>query len=166
MNKNTANGFEVRPYRAGDEEELLARGLRESDRLELWKLTGLDEATLFKLRLPELKKHQARLGAALWHGNIIALFGVCPADCFKSKGIPWLLAHPDFERQELAVPIARVGQRFTRHWLNYFEILENVCDPKNTKAMNFLSWLGFKFDFEQPLRGPLGHPLLRFWRIR
>lgn len=158
--------FFVRPYQPGDAEKLLKRGLRKSDRLELWKMTGMDEKTLFKLRLPEIEKRQAMLGTVLWRGNIISLFGVCPADYLNCTGTPWLLAHPDFERQELAVPLARVGRRFITHWLKYFEILENICDPENTKAMDFLTWLGFKFDFEQPLRGPMGHTLLKFWRTK
>ena len=162
MNKNTANGFEVRPYRAGDEEELLARGLRESDRQELWKLTGLQPEQAIAEYLPAM--HNAGcVGTMLFEGKVFCLFGVYSFEG-DGKGAPWLIAHSDFERSELAIPIARVCRKFIKHWLRHFGVLENICDAESVKGIEFLLWLGFSFDTELPVRGPLGHDLIRFWR--
>lgn len=165
MNKNTANGFEVRPYRAGDAEKLLKRGLRKSDEAELLKLTGLEAEKALLTYLP-LMEAAGDNSVIEIDGQVSTLFGVCALAGELNAGAPWLLAHPDFEREAVAMNIARLGRVCIAMWLAKFERLENVCDPDNAKGLKFLEWLGFKFDFERPVYGPLGHKLLKFWRVQ
>lgn len=155
--------FEVRPYQPSDAEKLLKRGLRPSDRLELWKLTGLEAEKAMLTYLPILET-AGDTSVIEVDCNVICLFGVCKMDGKQDVGAPWLLAHPDFERKDVSINIARLGSECVAGWLRHFNLLENICDPENTKGLKFLKWLGFNFDFERPVYGPLGHKLLRFWR--
>ena len=91
--------------------------------------------------------------------------GIFPAEeRKKTAAAPWLLAHADFERRETAICMGRLSRRFIEHWLTVFGRLENYADPEHEKSLQYLRWLGFNFDWEQPVRGPLGHELVRFWR--
>lgn len=150
----------VRPAASGDAEALLARGLRPADEREAWKVAGLPPDVALRLTLDG-----SDMAAAILVDNIIvALFGVCSLGALTGTAAPWLLAHTDFERPETAVCMGRISRRFITHWLSVFGRLENYADPEHEKALVYLRWLGFNFDWDHPARGPLGHELIRFWR--
>ncbi len=148
----------VRAFTHGDDAELLRRGLRPHDEREALKAAGMSGAEALRHSLDNSDQAFAiRLG-----GSMAAILGVGST---MGVGIPWLLAHPDFEKPAAAVPMARLVRRFIEHWLAAFGRLENHADPEHAEALKMLRWMGFCLE---PARvaGPLGHELVYFWRER
>lgn len=163
--ENTAN--DARPWRIrvlpttpADVAALLARGLRRADVLESVRVSGLPAGDALRLSVV-----QSVLAATVWaDGQVIAICGVGERGVLSGIGVPWFLAHDDFEHPAIAPVLARVSRRFIECWLRRFTRLENVADPEHDRAMRYLAWLGFSFDRQHLIRGPFGHPLVRFWR--
>lgn len=151
---------EVRRFRAGDDAELLRRGVRESDRKESFKVSGLSVAE----SLPPTLGLSLVSGSVFVDGAIVCLFGVGSHGPLSDTGMPWLIAHEDFERRETAPVMMRISRRMVRQWLTVFPRLENLADPENRASLRYLSGLGFTFDRSDPAFGPHGHELVRFWR--
>ncbi len=147
-----------KPAAFADADALLGRGVREADWQECLKTTGqgLGAALRFSVAASALAV------AACLEGRIIAMFGVGKDP--KGQGIIWLVANPEAEASELAVPLARASRRFVDHWARLYGRLGNVVDPEHVVSLRWLAWLGFDIDRENPVRGPLGHELYRFWR--
>jgi hypothetical protein len=89
---------------------------------------------------------------------------VAEKSALSGAGVPWLLAHADFERRETAVTLMRLSRRFIERWLKVFGSLENVADPEHRVSLKYLTDLGFTFDWGRMVSGPLGHPLVPFRR--
>ena len=152
--------IDVRPFAPGDEDELLARGLRAGDALEAWKVTGMRADAAVRLSV----ERALTAGVIRVENRVTALFGLGKG-CRGGSGIPWMVAHPDFENPAVAVPMARIMRRFLDHWLTVFPRLENCADPDHAHALKVLRWAGFTVE-NTPLRGPLGHKLVYFWRTQ
>ena len=152
--------FELRRFAPGDDEALIARGLRGSDDAECFKTGGLTAAEALRYSV-----RGSDLAAGMWiHGKIAAVCGVASPGALADVGAPWLLAHDDFERADTATAAARASLRLVECWAKEYGRLQNVADPQHTKALRFLDFLGFHFDWGQPVTGPFGHQLVRFWR--
>ena len=151
--------IDVSRFTPGDEAELLDRGLRAADILEAWKVTGMAADKAVRLSL----EGSLMVGTIRINSQVAALFGVAGRGILLHTGIPWLVAHPDFERPAAAVPMARIIRRFLAHWLTVFPRLENVADPGHANALRVLSWCGFSMT-EALFTGPLGHRLIHFWK--
>ncbi len=151
----------VLPYKPGDEEELLERGLRPADIAEGWKTCGIAADAALRLSI----QSSLVAGAIRIDGRVAALFGVSRLGLLDDTGIPWLVAHADFERPAVAVPMARIMRRFLGHWRRVFARLENYADPKHEKALRLLAWAGFSMRVA-PAAGPLGHTLIHFRACR
>lgn len=96
--------------------EALADGLRRSD----WALTGL-------------------VG-----GEPVCMFGVAPVSILNGEGAPWMLATDGLERAQ--VPFLRSCKPVVREMERSYPRLLNVVDARNTVAIRWLRWLGFRFD--------------------
>lgn len=90
----------------------------------------------------------------------IALWGVGPLSLIDGKGCPWLLASDDFETHGLV--IARLSRPLLDRMRSLYPRLENRVDARHTKAMRWLSWLGFAID-PATAWGVEGRPFHRFW---
>jgi len=57
--------------------------------------------------------------------------------------------------------------RRNRNWIDanmkIYDKLENYVDARNTKAINWLKWLGFQFADETVPYGMLKMPFYKFW---
>ncbi len=146
------------PAVVADADALLARGARAADWRECLKTSGksLASALRFSVAASDLAV------AVRYEGRIIALFGVASAGA--RHGLVWLVGNDEAENAELAVPLARASRRFVDCWLRTFKCLHNVVDPDNALSLRWLAWLGFGIDRDNPVRGPLGHELYRFWK--
>ena len=154
---------EIVPTRAGDAERLLERGLREADVLEVWRIGGVspEDALLDSLKDADLA------ATFLRDGEVVGICGVCSLQrsyLTAPVGVPWLLACDEFESPDTAIAMARISRRFIDHWHKIYGRLENIADPLHLKSLPYLHWLGFNFDWDNPLRGPMGDTLVRFWR--
>ena len=96
--------------------------------------------------------------------GVIAICGIGATGVLSGIGRPWFVAHDDFEHPTLAPVLARISRRFIDCWLQRFTRLENLADPEHERAVRYLEWLGFRFDWHKLVRGPFGHPLVRFWQ--
>jgi len=74
----------------------------------------------------------------------IALWGVGPLSLIEGRGCPWLLASDAFE--QLGLDIARLSRPLVAGMRNLYPRLENRIDARHTKAVRWLSWLGFAID--------------------
>jgi hypothetical protein len=151
---------EAKRLRTGDAERLFARGLRDADRREARRISGMsaEEAAANSVAASDA-------AGMLWvDGLPVALFGVARAGLVGRAGVPWLTAHPDFERRETAVVMFRLSRKFIECWLREYGVLENIADPENRVVCRYLRHLGFVFDWSNPVRGPFGHRLVRFVR--
>lgn len=151
--------IELRPYRAGDGDALLRRGLRPADRREARKAAGLEPGAAVSLSLAR----SVCTVCILLEGRVSCLIGIGLLDILENSATPWLLAHEDFEDARVAVPMARRVKRCMDHWLTVFSRLENVVDPDHAAAIRLLEWMDFTIE-TTGIRGPLGHSLLPFWR--
>ena len=148
------------PGTEADVSALLSRGLRDSDRREAWRAAGMSP----EMALPLTVRSSAMTATVKASDSVIAMLGVCPSGMLSNTAAPWLVGHADMESKPHAMPLARGCRRFVDHWLTVFDRLENVADPEHTESMRFLEWLGMTVDYDNPVRGPLGHVLVRFWR--
>ena len=146
------------PAKISDADALLARGVRQADHRECLKAAGMAVG-------PALRASVANSDlavAACLEGKVIAMFGV--GTDAAGHGMVWLVATDEAETPALAVPLARASRHFVECWQRHFKRLHNVVDPEHVASMRWLTWLGFVIDRENPVRGPLGHELYRFWR--
>lgn len=90
----------------------------------------------------------------------IALWGVAPLSLIDGKGCPWLLASDSFE--PLGLDIARLSRPLLAEMRNLYPQLENRVDARHTRAVRWLSWLGFAID-PATAWGVEGRPFHRFW---
>jgi len=90
----------------------------------------------------------------------IALWGVGPLSLIEGRGCPWLLASDAFE--QLGPDIARLSRPLVAGMRNLYPRLENRIDARHTKAVRWLSWLGFAIDPAESW-GVEGRPFHRFW---
>lgn len=93
-------------------------------------------------------------------GQPLALWGVGPHSLLAGRGCPWLLAADDFET--LGPDIARFSRPFLAGMRELYPQLENRVDARHSKAVRWLSWLGFTIDPAMPW-GAEGRPFHRFW---
>lgn len=158
MDKFTASFFEVRPCRPEHWRELAARGLRRADRDEAERLLGIPAELALKLSV----ESSDLAVAVLVNGKACGVFGVGCASLVPYTGAPWLVGHADLELPGVRLPLARTLRRFVRHWLRHYGRLENLADPRNAAAVRLLSWLGFSFDKQAPVKTGSGHFFVRF----
>lgn len=90
----------------------------------------------------------------------IALWGVGPLSLIDGRGCPWLLASDAFET--LGLDIARLSRPLLARMRNLYPRLENRVDARHTRAVRWLSWLGFAIDPAMAW-GVEGRPFHRFW---
>ncbi|MGQ0585441.1 MAG: hypothetical protein ACT4O6_26165 [Reyranella sp.] len=93
-------------------------------------------------------------------GSPIALWGVGPLSLIQGRGCPWLLASDGFE--QLGLDIARLSRPLVVSMRTLYPRLENHIDARQTKAVRWLSWLGFTID-SPTAWGVEGRPFHRFW---
>ena len=93
-------------------------------------------------------------------GRTIAMWGVGPLSLVDGRGCPWLLAADAFEA--CGRDIVRLSRPLLASMRDNYPHLENRVDARHTRAVRWLSWLGFTIDAAAPW-GVEGRPFHRFW---
>jgi hypothetical protein len=137
--------------------DCLGRRLRAADVEEIRAASGLAPAEALR-RSYELSSHVWTVRGD--DGRPIALWGVGPLSLIEGRGCPWLLAADAFET--LGPGIARLSRPLLAAMRDLYPRLENHIDARHTKAVRWLSWLGFTIDPAKPW-GVEGRPFHRFW---
>ncbi len=148
---------DVRPFTPGDDAELLERGLRPCDIREAMKVAGLSPARAVGISII----NSDFVDTVRLDGKVAALLGA--GGGWGGIGIPWLLAHQDFEHPAAAVPMARLVRRRMDRWVNVYGRLENYADPEHAAALRLLTWMGFRL-MPSKIKGAFGDELVYFWR--
>jgi len=136
-----------------DIESLVPR-LRQGDIDECEALFGKGsvlEATLHGLR-PE-----GVAFVAVREGETIAVFGVCPGD-EPGVGTPWLVGTETLDR--CARELIAEARTVLPIWRQFYPILRNVVDVRNSKSIRWLKRLGFTLRTPEPMgmAGEMFHP--------
>lgn len=81
-------------------------------------------------------------------GQVVAVFGDAVFSLLGSVGVPWMISTVHVQKHAkafLKVCKPQVQQMLTRH-----HHLMNYVDARNTVAIRWLKWLGFKFEPAAP----------------
>lgn len=97
--------------------------------------------------------------AGLVDGEVVCIFGVCPASLLTGFGVPWLVATNRLERVQ--VTFLRHCRPVLSQMLAIYPRLENFVDTRNTAAKSWLHWLGFTLHEPKPY-GALQYPFHHF----
>lgn len=97
--------------------------------------------------------------AGLVDGEVVTIFGVCPASMLTGFGVPWLVGTDRLE--SVQVTFLRYCRPMLGEMINLYPRLENFVDTRNVAAKAWLHWLGFKLQDAQPY-GALQLPFHRF----
>lgn len=97
--------------------------------------------------------------AGLIDGQVVAIFGVCPASLLTGFGVPWLVGTDRLEAVQLT--FLRHCRPVLGQMLELYPRLENFVDTRNTAAKSWLHWLGFTLHEPKPY-GALQYPFHHF----
>lgn len=95
----------------------------------------------------------------VWHGEIIGVFGLSPMSLMGEVGVPWLLGTE--QMRDIKYTFARQSLLFIRKMLEFYPVLTNFVDARNTLSIKWLKWLGFEIQSPKPF-GPAGMPFHQF----
>ena len=90
--------------------------------------------------------HEALAGADLqalrWGGRLVCLFGAQPFPGCPGVGVPWMLCTTILQ----SVPrraMAEISKRVAAEWRRKFTTLTNLIHRHNSRALRYVTWLGF-----------------------
>lgn len=132
-----------------DEVSAIAAIVRPADIAELTEALGIPiEQALYEAVTGSLRAQKIVAG-----GQVVAVFGDAVHSILGGIGVPWLISTIHVERHAksfLKVCKPEVMDMLTRH-----QTLINYVDVRNSVAIRWLQWLGFKFGDAVPY-GPHG----------
>jgi hypothetical protein len=96
--------------------------------------------------------------AVIREGRVVALFGVVAFP--GGGGGPWMLGADDLKRCK---SLLRVCRALLDEWLLRYGWLANAAWSKNTVHIEWIRWLGFRFEGEDTRNGEV---FLHFYRTR
>jgi len=134
----------------------VADNCRKTDKAELFALALIDPYNAIK--------DGVETSETSWTGLInnvpVCIFGVCPVGgLFGNMGRPWMIGTDLIDQH--AITFLRRNKKFVKMMLNQYGYLSNYVDCRNTKAIQWLRWLGFSFNEPEPM-GPFMLPFMRF----
>ena len=95
----------------------------------------------------------------LYKDRVVCMYGVAEISILSNIGIPWLLGTDEIEEH------SKYFLRQNRYYMNdikkKYSYLFNFVDARNTVAIRWLKWLGFKVSEAQPF-GPDEMPFHKF----
>lgn len=134
----------------------LAPRMREADRQEIAAASGEDPETalLAGVALSPVS------WAYLHNGEVLAIYGAAMYPGRPGVGIPWLLGAEGLEKHK--VYFVRQSKPYLKKVLEYFDVLENWVDCRNTASIQWLAWCGFALAEVEPFYGIQRLPFIRF----
>ncbi|MDT8419345.1 MAG: hypothetical protein RQ754_02850 [Desulfuromonadales bacterium] len=135
---------------------MIAQNVREDDRREFAALWTTAEQAM-RAGLPS--------ATAAWTGLVddepICMFGVSPVGfLLPEQGRPWMMGTDRLD--EHAVLFLRRCRPVIRDMLRLYPHLVNHVASFNVRAVQWLKWLGFSVDEENPVNLGKGVPFYRF----
>ncbi len=146
-------------FKKADEMEarFIATHVREADYLEL------ADGTLthpYDAMIRAINDDPERSVTAYINGIPVCMFGVTPAGICLSSGIPWMIGTHFIDKTPKS--FLRKCRDVVCKISNNFDYLVNYVDARNTRAVEWLKWLGFTINEAEPY-GPKGLLFHKFW---
>jgi hypothetical protein len=132
---------------------LIAPNVRESDRQEILASGGLSVEDALRKSIAMRGKHYA----GFVDDDLVCIFGV--GDLGAGVGLPYMIGTHLLEQNKKNLLIYSRG--FLDKIRREYDYLVNFVDARNTKAILWLSWLGFKIHDPRPY-GFLKLPFCKF----
>lgn len=117
--------------------EQLALVMRRADVDEVWAAGHVTPLAALRRSLAASRD----AGAGFIDGQIACAFGVAPATVLGASGCPWMLGSDLIEQH--AVGFLRRSAVVVARWKQDYDRLANFVDARNTRAIEWLRWLGF-----------------------
>lgn len=114
----------------------VAKRMRNQDREEVWASNHLSpiEAAMFSF------KHSTSCLTVERKGFAVAMFGIVPANLLGCSASIWLLTTDGILGIDKA--FVRRSRYFIDYFLNFYPLLYNYADVRNTVSMKWLTYLG------------------------
>jgi len=138
-----------------DEAESIAAIVREADVDEITGALGIDMVHGLRMCFGGSCKASKIVVA----GQVVAVFGDAIHDAQQSIGVPWLISTVHVQRR--ARSFLKVCKPEVQEMLDRHSRLINYVDARNSSAIRWLKWLGFRFGEAVPY-GPKGLPFYQF----
>lgn len=97
-------------------------------------------------------------------GNPVVLFGCAAYPHVDGVGCPWLLGTDYLERAPIET--LRQARRYLVTMHKSFPSLHQFVDARNTIALGWMEWLGFKMERVLPRWGVEKRPFIHYSRLR
>lgn len=143
-----------------DEAEHIASIVRPADYEEITGALGIDLVDGLKVCFGDSLK----ASKIIVDGQIVAVFGDSVHDAQLGIGVPWLISTIHVEGRNSRA-FLKVCKPEVQEMLNRHQLLVNFVDARNTHAIRWLKWLGFKFTEAIPY-GHKGLPFHQFSMLR
>jgi len=127
--------------------------MREDDRLEIQAASSETPAAAILQGL----KISNYLSVASVDDDVLAIFGLVKTDILTGKGVPWALGTDHVVKHYRE--FAKQSKIVVNQMLEICPRLENYCWAGSSLSINWLKWLGFRFDDSIPMgaNGELFH---------
>lgn len=119
----------------------LAPRVRQADREEFMAASGQSPEEV----LADGLTLSSSAWAGLLDGRVVCMFGVAPMPGADGVGVPWMVGSDRLD--SCAAVFLRQCRRsgMIRRMLDAYPVLMNAVDCRNSKAIAWLKWLGFRF---------------------
>lgn len=135
----------------------VAKHMRPEDRAEVW---ASSRATP-EQALEDGFRSSLRCWTGLVNTEAVCIVGVAPGSLLTGVGIPWMLCTPRLSRA--VRPMLRLSRPVVDTMQDFFPVLVNFVDARNTDTIGWLRALGFTVEEPAPF-GPDRMPFHRFVR--
>jgi hypothetical protein len=136
----------------------IAADLREADREELRAVGCMDPLDCMFHGLA----HSEKAWTGLIDEEPVCMFGAVPASILGNVGRPWMVGTNRLDKHPLVFLRRCKREGCLGEMRERFDVLTNYVDVRNTRAIEWLMWLGFDVRFEPVRIGPYKMPFLRF----
>lgn len=134
------------PARASHIRTIAAR-MRREDVEEVFASSGKSPAAALTFSF----RRSAVCMTGLVNGRPEVMFGAADLNVLAGVGAPWLLGTDAVERHQVA--FLRYSLEWRSQLLGRYAVLRNFVHVRNTVAVRWLEWLGFRFGEPIAVRG-------------
>lgn len=134
----------------------IARAVRPADVEELWATTMSSPRAVMMRGL----KYSDKAMVGLVNGKAVCMWGIVHESLIGPCGAPWMVA--TIALDEHAKIFLRRCKKVLVDMFAGYQHLENYVDARNTKAIQWLKWMGFNVDKETETYGMLKLPFHKF----
>lgn len=134
----------------------IAANARKEDIVELWAASRTDP---LHAMIKGIRNSPNRCFTGWADGEPICMFGVAEGSLLGNTGIPWMIGSSKLD--DHAMTFLRNSHRALSFMSLGYDTLFNYVDARNTKAIEWLRWLGFDIEEARPY-GPDGVDFHRF----